>query len=126
MVSAIATSTGSPGSTARTTRMTCSVLTSPSNGQPNAADTVTDAGTPAARDRSSMRTVAARTSLTPAPWLRCEKVSVVTATRLTSSTPAASARSRPRSLSTRPMWSTWLPSGAVRGTAAMTSSAPAI
>ena len=77
--------------------------TSPSNGQPNAAEIVTCARTPAARAARAMSSHAATDSAVVAPWLRRLNVSVATTTMPTSSQPAATARSKPRRFSTSPM-----------------------
>ena len=87
----------------RTMSVTRSGRTSPSNGQPNAAPTVSVTRRPASRAAAAMPAEARIASAVVIPWFFAENVSVATTTMLISSTPAATARSIPRRFSTRPL-----------------------
>ena len=67
--------------------------TSPSKGQPKAAEIVTVTRTPSAAARAWIFETASTDSATDMPWLRRLKVSVVITTVFTSRIPAARARS---------------------------------
>jgi hypothetical protein len=66
--------------------------TSPSNGQPNAAATVTVTESPAVRATPAIDAAALIASAVLIPWFFAEKASVATTTMFTSSTPAATAQ----------------------------------
>ena len=103
IVSASATSFTPASAHWRTMSVTRSGRTSPSNGQPNAAPTVSVTRRPASRAAAAMPAVARTASAVVIPWFFAENVSVATTTMLISSTPAATARSIPRRFSTRPL-----------------------
>ena len=104
MVSPRAISPTPSAAASRTMATTWSSATSPSNGQPNATEMVSEiGGPPSASRRATMAARVATCSATEAPWLRMPKPSVAQTTTLASSQPLATARSQPRSLSTRPM-----------------------
>ena len=108
-----------PSTASATTR---SAGTSPSNGQPNATDSVSVVNSPAARAAATTSSAWRCASVVGMFWFRIEKVSVTPTTTFTSSTPVRRARSRPRRLSTSPAYDT--PSR--RGTRSITASASAI
>ena len=73
--------------------MSVSSGTSPSNGQPKAAEIVTVTRMPSAAARARILDTTSTASATDMPWLRWLKVSVVITTVFTSRIPAARARS---------------------------------
>ena len=74
-------------------RVRVSSGTSPSNGQPKAAEIVTVTRIPSAAARARILDTTSTASATDMPWLRRLKVSVVITTVFTSRIPAARARS---------------------------------
>ena len=89
MVSARASSSGPASRTRVSTSLRRFSGTSPSNGHPNEAPTVTVVNTPASRAACTSTAAVSQAWAVVMPWLRPQKVSVATTTTLISSTPAA-------------------------------------
>ncbi len=103
IVSASAISKGRASATILASSTTRSTGTSPSNGQPNAADTVTCARIPACCAAAAICSQAFTDSSLDTPLLRWLKVLLATTAMPISLQPAAAARSNPFWFRTSPM-----------------------
>jgi hypothetical protein len=103
MVSASAISKGPTSATRLAISTTRATGTSPSNGQPNAADTVTCGRIPACFAAAAISSQAAIDWSVVTPWLRRLNVSLATTAMPISLQPAAAARSNPLRFNTSPM-----------------------